>query len=734
MEGTDQTHLSRTPLDGYRCDGGLGGCQYFHLSLASTIIGLPETVVPTLSLNTENRVRKLPKPSTAAQGMLPLFEAVSNALFAIDDRSEVEAGYRGRVTITINNLSDMDKVHIVVEDNGIGLDDERFGAFCEVDTDFKSEKGGKGVGRLYWLDAFSNTTVASQYKDRQKTGNRAFRFELSNREQIQPITSKNDDLSFLGLGTKVTFSGLRTESYRKQFPKRRDTFLRYFSAHFISDFLIGNGAEVLVDLDGEITKYPAAVSDLVVGKAFEGSTEEHEEFGSLSIVGYTCKAEASAGLDGTHQLHLLANSRTVEPRKIDKLLGVVRIQRDKDDDLAFHGCVSGLYLDQHVNEGRTAFNLKEAKLQELCRYCSDYVKKNFIPEQIEAFEKARKSDYQDFVQRYPIYGFADDETQLDRVPFAARRPEEFATGLVKYQIRRDEKRQNELGRVIGLLEREDAVNESFAEALVSATRELQESERLALAQHVVRRKLVLELLEKLITRIRARGDKQEDYHLESTLHSFIVPMRVNGDDPSNIESTAHDLWIVDERLAFTRSFSSDQRLDQALKSSKSEARPDLFVWNLAHGLGLVDPSDEEAEVDVSEPLRKIMIVEFKRPGRKDYRKVDDQIEQQITKYIRQLKGGEIESFNRQKVRIAKDCLFFVYVIADIVGDLEEQLGGWTTTANGEGRVRSLDNEFKGSTIEVVQWQDLVNDAWIRNEATIRAAGLSRSKPIRSSPT
>lgn len=684
----------------------------------------------TLSPNIENRVRKLPKPSSPAQGLLPLFEAVSNAFFAIDDRVEKEVGHRGQVRVTVRELSSMDKIQIVVSDDGIGLDDVRFEAFCEVDTDFKSEKGGKGVGRLYWLDAFSNVEVSSRFMSESGPQTRCFRFKLSNEEQIQDASP--DDLveAPIGLGTVVNFSGLRAESYRKQFPKRRDTFLRYFSAHFISDFLVGNGAEVIVDLDGELTKYPEAVSDLVVGKAYQGDTVEHDEFGTLSVTGYTCKAEASTGLDGTHQLHLLAHGRTVEPRKIDKLLGVLRVSREEDEDLVFHGCVSGPYLDQHVNEGRTAFNLKESKLQELCRFCADFVKDNFISEQIKEFEKARKKDYQDFVQRYPIYGFADDDTQLGRVPFAARSPEEFATGLVKYQIRRDEKRQNDLERVIGLLEQEDEISESFADTLATATRELQDSERLALAQHVVRRKLVLELLEKLITRIRARGDKQEDYHLESTLHSFIVPMRVNGEDSSQVESTAHDLWIVDERLAFTRSFSSDQRLAQTLENSDSDARPDLFVWNLAHGLGVVDPNDEDAEVDVSEPLRKVMIVEFKRPGRRQYGKVEDQIEQQITKYLRQLKGGQIEAFNRQNVRIADDCLFYVYVVADIVGDLEDQLGGWTTTANGEGRIRSLDNDFKGSTIEVIQWQDLVNDAWMRNEATIRAAGLTRTKPLR----
>jgi hypothetical protein len=684
----------------------------------------------TLAPNIKNRVRKLPKPSSPAQGLLPLFEAVSNSLFAIDDRIENEPSHKGIVKIKVSNLSDSEKIEVTVEDDGVGLDNTRFDAFCEVDTDYKSEKGGKGVGRLYWLDAFAHTLVKSRFLESSRISTRAFQFVLSNSNQIKPVEVDAEFLANAGTGTSIHFKGLSDESYRKQFPKRRDTFLRYFSAHFISDFLVGNGATVLVDLDGDLTKYPDAVSSLVVGKRYDETTQEHDEFGSLKIIGYLCKEEASAGLDGSHQLHLLANGRTVEPRKIDKLLGVLRFNLDGQDNLVFHGCVSGPYLDRHVNEGRTAFNVKEAKLQELCRFCSDFVKEKFFPDQIDHFKEARRKDYQDFVQRYPIFGFADDDTQLDRVPFAARLPEEFATGLVKYQIRRDETRQKEIERVLDLLEGQEKITESFAETLISATRGIQDSERLALAQHVVRRKLVLELLEKLITRIRDRGDKEEDYHLESTLHSFIVPMRVNGQDPNRVESTAHDLWIVDERLAFTRSFSSDQRLAQSLANSDSEKRPDLLVWNLAHGLGLVDSNDDDAVVDVSAPLRKVMIVEFKRPGRRNYGKVEDQVEQQITKYLKQLKAGEIESFSRQRVRVAKDCVFHVYVVADIVGELEDQLAGWTTTANGEGRIRSLDNDFKGSTIEIIQWQDLVNDAWSRNEATIRAAGLTRSKMLR----
>lgn len=203
-------------------------------------------------------------------------------------------------------------------------------------------------------------------------------------------------------------------------------------------------------------------------------------------------------------------------------------------------------------------------------------------------------------------------------------------------------------------------------------------------------------------------------------------MGVRGDNPKEIKSRAHELWIVDERLAFTRAFASDKRLDAILAKGGSADRPDLLLWDLAYGLGVTE-SDELDSVNVSEPLRTVMIVEFKKPGRTSYPAAEDQLENQITKYLAQLQGGEIESFDRTRVRVAHDCIFHCYVVADIIGDLKQQLSNWETTANGQGRIRPLKNQYRGS-IEVIQWQDLVNDAWMRNNATLRAAGLSRSRP------
>lgn len=122
--------------------------------------------MPTVSQNFINRIRKLTKPSNSAQALQPLFEAVSNGFFAIDDLNEskeITLRKRGLIKINVENLDDPDKLRISISDDGIGLDGKRFDAFCTMDTDFKRQRGGKGVGRLFWLDAFKKVEVLSGY-------------------------------------------------------------------------------------------------------------------------------------------------------------------------------------------------------------------------------------------------------------------------------------------------------------------------------------------------------------------------------------------------------------------------------------------------------------------------------------------------------------------------------------------------------------------------------------------
>lgn len=676
----------------------------------------------TLTENIRNRVDKLPKPSTYAQALQPIFEAVSNAKFAIFDRFEEKAIEKGRININIDHLGKHRDIVIQVSDNGIGLDDIRFEAFCEVDTDYKKDKGGKGVGRLFWLDAFERIFVESRYGKRIEDV-RGFKFILRDKDQVED----NDqiEIRFKGIGTRVEFQGIRKNECRAYFPKKSETFLRYFASHFILDFLLGVSPKIVVEIDDEECIYPDEIRKLV-RKEFEVIEWEGKDFGPISISAFMCDLTASVGLDGVNQVHLLANGRTVETRKVDGLLGVQKIESDGHDDLCIHACVDAPFLDARVNEGRTAFNIPESQLKKLTREIVDKLKETCLKDQIYRYKIERAENYKRFIERYPIYDFDDPERQLERMPFGANDPEEFAAGLVKIQVRREEERYRQFQDIIDNISSCEFSDAEFAQTVIDAAQGVQRSEELSLAQHVVRRKLILELLDVLLRRFRSVGDK-EDHYLESTIHSILCPTQVSSTDSSKLEARLHDLWVVDERLTFTRAFSSDKRLDSVLAENDSALRPDLIVWNLAYGLANVG-DEEDVDANLAKPINEMLIVELKRPMRRSYQKVEDNVEQQVLKYIRQLKGGNIEGFSRDRVRVKDDCIFHCFVVADIVGDLEHQVSGWTKTPDGEGRYRALDGDHRGS-INIVQWKDLINDAWLRSQATLNAAGLRRSRKL-----
>ncbi|WP_455475487.1 hypothetical protein [Bartonella sp. B17] len=120
-------------------------------------------------------------------------------------------------------------------------------------------------------------------------------------------------------------------------------------------------------------------------------------------------------------------------------------------------------------------------------------------------------------------------------------------------------------------------------------------------------------------------------------------MRVRGDDPQVFDSLAHDLWIIDERLAFTRYFSSDVPFDKIIEECTAKNRPDLFCYDKVHALGSMYSSDTD--------LDKLMLVEFKRPGKIQYSSGYSP-DYQIRKYLAELRGKRIKTFDNKSIKIS----------------------------------------------------------------------------------
>ena len=119
---------------------------------------------------------------------------------------------------------------------------------------------------------------------------------------------------------------------------------------------------------------------------------------------------------------------------------------------------------------------------------------------------------------------------------------------------------------------------------------------------------------------------------------------------------------------------------------------DVFIFDRLHGLGL----------DSDEPLQRVMLVEFKKPGRKEYDERYSPLNQ-ISRYITELNSNTTEDYKRERIRIAGDCVFYCYVVADIVGNLEMHTSSWRTTSNGRGRNYDLSGKHRGM-IEIIEWK------------------------------
>src|SRR5690606_7689185 len=99
---------------------------------------------------------------------------------------------------------------------------------------------------------------------------------------------------------------------------------------------------------------------------------------------------------------------------------------------------------------------------------------------------------------------------------------------------------------------------------------VQEQQRGVLAEYVLLRKAVIDILD----RYSEYQDGTEKHHLEEAVHKLIVPMRT---DSAAMEIGDHNLWLIDDRLAFFAHFSSDRPF-KSYTDNPSLDRPDVAFF------------------------------------------------------------------------------------------------------------------------------------------------------------
>lgn len=217
-----------------------------------------------------------------------------------------------------------------------------------------------------------------------------------------------------------------------------------------------------------------------------------------------------------------------------------------------------------------------------------------------------------------------------------------------------------------------------------------------LADYVVHRKIILELLEKALSQDSESGK----YGLEKAVHSLVFPMRKTSEE---VFIEQQNLWILDERLTYHSFLSSDKALNslEAIESDSAN-RPDLLVYNNTMAFG-----------DGSTPLTSVVIIEFKKPMRENYSEEDPLT--QAFRMVRDIHDSKLLDKNGRPVRPASDKIpSYCHIICDITSALEIKL-------QNMGALRTPDNQgYFGfnpnlhAYYEVISYQKMLDDAKKRN--------------------
>lgn len=208
-----------------------------------------------MSLNTslKGRLRNTSLPLTNA--LFPIFEAVVNSIHSTDEIKKDSDSFVGNIKVRVirsNQTSAFSDIKSEISgfeiiDNGIGFTDENFNSFKTLDSEFKMDLGGRGIGRLLWLKAFASAKIESVFEGSDKAFyERKFSFDLKNDIADGNIKKSNS----LHRKTSIQLKDIH-QKYLVYLPKTIETISRNILEHCLWYFIRSGGAPNIVIEDGE---------------------------------------------------------------------------------------------------------------------------------------------------------------------------------------------------------------------------------------------------------------------------------------------------------------------------------------------------------------------------------------------------------------------------------------------------------------------------------------------------
>ena len=224
----------------------------------------------------------------------------------------------------------------------------------------------------------------------------------------------------------------------------------------------------------------------------------------------------------------------------------------------------------------------------------------------------------------------------------------------------------------------------------------------ALAQYVAHRKIILEFLSSSISKDASTGK----YPLEKAVHNLIFPMRETSDD---LPYYQQNLWLIDERLTYHSFIASDKPLASLNTfESTSAKRPDIFIFDR-----------KIAFAEGEQPITSIIVVEFKRPQRDDY-KADDNPLTQAFDMVTEVRSGRFLDHKGRPISVASETIpAYCYVICDLTPSFDKVLLDMDAENTPDRQGYYGYHRRRRVYYEVIDYNKLLRDAQKRNRSFFR---------------
>lgn len=535
-----------------------------------------------------------------------LKEAIMNSIQANATRIDINLQYEYERTLDgkRSNLGNLREV--IIEDNGDGLTQENIDAFLEIATVHKRNIGGRGIGRISFLNLASDIKVESISKEKKFV-----EFDFTNQfneENIKISDSGEKNLTY----TKICLNNLKLKNPKTQVASCINFTKEKFNLMlFLKQQETEKNISINFMVNGHLTDEIKS-SDIDCLKKIEYANN------NCKFTIYTFQNKEKQGI----RIFYCANNIQINPIVISETFRTQYIF-----------AITSEYFDEHANPERTQFNFRsnndfsqadmlsnipnnnfEKDLKDICLEIVYENEPNLVHENQEKLEIIKK--------KYGYFNF--DNIDVNSIHFDEKEI------ITKIRNKINEKED----RLITLL---DMPNVSIDELLDHVI----DQNKHELAKYIFHRDLIAK---KGLSLTNSRDN-------EDILHNLFFPQKTSVVVENNKTKNhlyENCLWLLDDKfMSYVYSASDitinriNSEIGRGNSDFKSEKRPDLFIlYN--------SPEESDAYKDV-------VLVEFKK-GNIDYKDKTSAIDQ-VDEYKEKLKNI-VSNINN----------FYCYIICDFKAD------------------------------------------------------------------